>query len=108
MGFLAVVPQIEGLTIEDFEKHARKKPQLMKYLPDDKDWHHLEKKWVCDVLYTLDQQGIQQMITQAQLERRKKLEQSQNMMVDLRPEFVQALIKCATFGSKCASITYWI
>lgn len=49
---VAAVPQIDGLTMEDFAKHARAKPQLLKYLPDEKDWHHLDKKWVCDVLYT--------------------------------------------------------
>ena len=49
---VSAVPQIEGLTIEDFLKHARKKPTLLKHLPDEKDWHHLDKKWVCDVLYS--------------------------------------------------------
>ena len=102
------MPQIDGLTIEDFEKFARKKPNLMKHLPDDKDWHNLDKKWVSDVLYTLDTAGIQQIITQAQVERRKKLEQSQNMMVDLRPEFALALRKCAGFGSKCSPMSFHV
>ena len=48
------MPQIEGLTVEDFLIHARKKPALLKFLPDEQDWHHLDKKWVCDVLYTQD------------------------------------------------------
>ena len=55
---MAAVPQIEGLTVEDFLKLARKKPALLKYLPDEKDWNHLDKKWVCDVLYTLDTKGV--------------------------------------------------
>ena len=46
------MPQIEGLTVEDFLKHARMKPVLLRYLPDEKDWNHLDKKWKCDVLYT--------------------------------------------------------
>jgi len=57
------VPQIEGLTVEDFLKHARKKPVLLRYLPDEKDWNHLDKKWVCDVLYTHDTEAVQGMIT---------------------------------------------
>jgi hypothetical protein len=52
------VPQIEGLTIEDFLKHARQKASLLKFLPDEKDWNHLDKKWVCDVLYTKDTQAV--------------------------------------------------
>lgn len=49
---VAAVPQIEGLTVEDFLNHARKKPPLLRFLPDEKDWNHIDKKWVCDVLYT--------------------------------------------------------
>ena len=73
---VAAVPQIEGLTIEDFLNHARTKPALMKCLPDEVDWHHLDKKWVCDILYTGDQVGIQQMINQAMTARKSKLERS--------------------------------
>jgi glycosylphosphatidylinositol transamidase (GPIT) subunit GPI8 len=62
---VAAVPQIEGLTVEDFLKHAKKKPMLMKYLPDEKDQVHLDKKWICDILYTVDTAAIQEMITKA-------------------------------------------
>lgn len=68
------MPQIEGLTVEDFLKHARKKPVLLRYLPDEKDWKHLDKKWVCDVLYTHDTEAVQGMITKAMQDRRKRLE----------------------------------
>jgi hypothetical protein len=51
---LAAVPQIEGLTCEDFLSYARGKPLLLKHLPDEKDWLGLDKKWVCDVMFTLD------------------------------------------------------
>ena len=68
------MPQIEGLTVEDFLKQARKKPVLLRYLPDEKDWNHLDKKWVCDVLYTHDTEAVQGMITKAMQDRRKRLE----------------------------------
>ncbi len=48
------MPQIDGLTVEDFLKFARSRAALMRFLPDEKDWNHIDKKWVCDVLYTLD------------------------------------------------------
>jgi hypothetical protein len=51
---ISAVPQIDGLTVEDFLTQAKKKPTLLRYLPDERDWHHLDKKWVCDVLYTKD------------------------------------------------------
>lgn len=55
---VSAVPQIEGLTTEDFLDHARKKPALLKLLPDEGDWHHLDKKWMCDVLYTKDTEAV--------------------------------------------------
>ena len=73
---VAAVPQIDGLTVEDFLTHARTKPLLMRFLPDEDDWNHLDKKWICDVLYTCDQKGVQDMINAAVLARRRKLEQS--------------------------------
>ena len=30
----------------------------MKLLPDERDWDHLDKKWVCDVLYSRDPVGV--------------------------------------------------
>ena len=34
---VSAVPQIEGLTVEDFLKHARDSLQLRLYLPDERD-----------------------------------------------------------------------
>ena len=70
---MAAVPQIEGLTVEDFLRHAREKPALLRYLPDDKDWNHLDKKWVCDVLYTQDTEAVKTMITKAMNDRKRRL-----------------------------------
>jgi len=47
---------------------------LMKHLPDESGWNHVDRKWVCDVLYTLDTQGIQVMINRAMERRKAKLE----------------------------------
>ena len=49
---VAVVPQIDGLTVEALEAFASKKPLLLKYLPNQRDWNHIDKKWLCDVLFT--------------------------------------------------------
>ena len=97
---MAAVPQIEGLTVEDFLRHAREKPALLRYLPDEKDWNHLDKKWVCDVLYTQDTEAVKTMITKAMHDRKRRLEESQDLLVDMRPEFAAALKRCQTFSCK--------
>jgi len=55
---VSAVPQIEGLTIQDFLEYAKGEPPMLKYLPDSRDWVHFDKKWVCDLMYTLDPAGI--------------------------------------------------
>ena len=74
---VAVIPQIDGLTTEDFEQFAKSKPLFLKWLlPNERDWNHIDKKWMCDVLYTKDAAGFQDMVMKAIVERKKKIEQS--------------------------------
>ena len=80
-------PQIEGLTVADFLEYAKNKPDLLHFMPDPRDWVHIDKKWVCDVLYTLDPQGIQDMINGCMETRKVKVELSKHLNVNIRPEF---------------------
>jgi hypothetical protein len=84
---VSAVPQIEGLTVEDILEFARKNAQIVKHLPDERDWVHIDRKWVCDVVYTLDKNNFSGLITSAMKKRKERLEQSQNLLVDMRPEF---------------------
>ena len=52
------VPQIEGLTVHDVLSMARKSQTILKHLPDERDWVHMDRKWICDVVYTLDKQNF--------------------------------------------------
>ena len=40
------------------------------------------------------------MIKKAMERRNKRLEQSQDLLIEMRPEFASALKKCSTFSSK--------
>ena len=84
--------------MDDFLIYAKKKPNLMKYLPDDNGWNHHDKKWICDVMYTIDEQGIKSLITKAMEVRKDKLEHNQNLVVEMRPEFAKALKKSINFS----------
>jgi len=100
---VSVVPQIDGLTVDDFLKHARTNPTILKHLPDERDWFHLDKKWLCDVMYTIDTPGTQAMVDIALKARRQKLEKSQSQIVEMRPEFASALKNALSFSSKRSS-----
>lgn len=71
---VSAVPHIDGLTVEDFIEFARDRPHLIRYLPDERDWVHMDRQWVCDVLNTLDYDGIQDKVKVAMKKRKDKLE----------------------------------
>jgi hypothetical protein len=60
---------------------------MLQHLPDEQDWLHLDKKWICDLLYSLDEPGVQAMIDASLQQRKHKMEEKQNLLVELRPEF---------------------
>ena len=97
---VSCVPQIEGLAVNDFLDYARNKSHLLEYLPVAKNWLHLDKKWICDQLYTRDTEGVQKMIDDAMKVRKQKLEEKQDLLVDVRPEFAAALSTSFSFSSK--------
>ena len=63
----------------------------MKYLPSEQYWLHLDKKWICDILYSLDMEGVQEMIDKALKTRKDKQEKNQDLLIEMRPEFAKAL-----------------
>ena len=97
---VSAVPQIEGLTVEDILGMYKAKPALLKHIPEERDWVHTDRKWLCDVLFTIDKAGFQNSINDAIKRRKQRLEASRDLMVEMRPEFVQALNACMNFSSK--------
>ena len=87
----------------DFVNFAKDHPQCLEFLPDEQDWLHLDKKWICDVLYTLEKEAFQSVINSAMVVRKQKLEHNQNLLVEIRPEFAQALQNTLNFSSKIMS-----
>ena len=79
--------------------HAKSNPALLKYLPEEKDWVHIDKSWLCNVLYTIDTDNIEKMIKKAMQERRERLDKKEEQVIQIRPEFSQALQECVTFSS---------
>ena len=94
------MPQIDVLTVTDFLEFAKKNQALLRYIPDPRDWVQIDKKWVCDVLYTLDPAGVQDMINDCLETRKVKNELSKHLNVNMRPEFAKALSECQSFSSK--------
>jgi hypothetical protein len=97
---VAAVPQIEGLTVEDMLDYCKAKHAILRHLPDERDWVHIDRKWLCDIVYTLDRDGFQEFIKRALNVRKEKVLESRSMLVEVRPEFAKAFAQCMSFSCK--------
>ena len=97
---MAAVPQIEGLTVEEMLELAKTSPNALKHLPDERDWDGLNRKWVADILFTVERAKFEKIIKDAVKARKERLEEKNNLLVEMRPEFAQAFQNCMNFSRK--------
>ena len=62
---MAAVPQIEGLTVERMLELAKTSVAALRHLPDERDWDGLNRKWVADILYTVERAKFEKVIKEA-------------------------------------------
>jgi hypothetical protein len=86
--------------VEDMLDFAREKPAVLRHLPDERDWDHIDRKWLTDVLFTIEKANFDRMVKAAVKSRRERLEDKHNLNVSMRPEFAQAFQSCMNFSSK--------
>ena len=79
---------------------AKKTPNTLKHLPDQRDWDHMDRKWLADIIYSVDRVNFERMIKDAVKARRDRLEEKNDMNVVISPEFAQAFQSCMSFSSK--------
>ena len=96
---MAAVPQIEGLTVESMLELTKTSVAALRHLPDERDWDDLNRKWVADILYTIERAKFEKVIKDAVKARKERLEEKHNLNVEMRPEFAQALQNCMSFSS---------
>ncbi len=75
------------MTVEDMVDLAKTSPNALRHIPDERDWDGLSRKWLADILYTVEKAKFEKMIKDAVKARRDRLEEKNDMLVDMRPEF---------------------
>jgi hypothetical protein len=79
---------------------------LRNYVPDLSEWVHLDRKWLCDVLYTLDTDVFQRQIESSLTKRRKVVQVKTKDMVGIRSEFAAALAKSVVCSHSKTCLSY--
>ena len=44
---------------------AKTSPNALRHLPDERDWDGLNRKWVADILYTVERAKLEKLIKDA-------------------------------------------
>ncbi len=73
--------------MEDMLEVAKTNINTLRHLPDERDWDGLNRKWVADIIYTVDRAKFERMIKDAVTARKDRLEEKNNLNVEMRPEF---------------------
>jgi hypothetical protein len=69
---------------------AKASQAVKRHLPDERDWDHMDRKWLSDILFSLEKNKFDKMIKDAVKARRDRLEDKHNLNINIRPEFAAA------------------
>ena len=69
---------------------AKTSQTALKHIPDERDWDGLNRKWLADFLFTVERVKFEKAIKDAVKARKERLEEKNNLVIEMRPEFAQA------------------
>jgi hypothetical protein len=90
---------IDGLQVSELLKYIEE-VNLGQYFPDVRDWVHVDRKWLCDVLYSLESKGFDILVNRCIELKRKKSDAIKGHVVPIRTEFAEALKNATSCSSK--------
>ena len=82
-------PQYEGLSIKDILARTKDHPQVLKYLPDQQDWHRLPRQWLINLFTTVVGKPFSDWVASVLSQRNENMALKQNLMVDVDNEIAQ-------------------
>jgi hypothetical protein len=81
---------IEGLQVSELLKFIDE-AKFGRFFPDVRDWMHVDRKWLCDLLYSLDSKKFDIFVDKCIDNKRKKIDTTKGLVVPIRAEFAEAL-----------------
>ncbi len=71
--------------MENILELANTSSAALRYLPDERDWEDLNRKWVADILYTVERVKFEKVIKDAVIAKKERLEGKHNLNVEMHP-----------------------
>ena len=92
-------PQYENISVNGMLQEAKQDPDLMSYLPDEKELHLLPRQWLANVIYTRLGQLFKDWVDRHVKARHEKYTSKHNLLIDMDPEVAAAFNTSAQVSS---------
>ena len=102
------VPQFEGLSIETVLEFASDKPDVLMYLPDERDYGKLPRRWLCGVVFTKVGEPFRNWVQEKIKARNDYVASKRNLMIDLDPRIAAAFNQSINISSKLALVSAFV
>ena len=94
------VPQYEGLSIERILEKGQEHPEVVNYLPDERDIERLPRSFIVNVTYTLMGEKFKSWVLEVIVERNNRIAENRKLIIELDPAVAAAFRDSVNISSK--------
>ena len=94
------VPQYEGLSIDRILEKGQEHPQVVNYLPDERDIERLPRSFIVNVTYTLMGEKFKSWVHEVIVERNNRIAENRKLIIELDPAVATAFRDSVNISSK--------
>ena len=94
------VPQYEGLSIDRILEKGQEHPQVVNYLPDERDIDRLPRSFIVNVTYTLMGEKFKSWVQEVIVERNNRIAENRKLIIELDPAVATAFRDSVNISSK--------
>ena len=94
------VPQYEGLSIDRILEKGQEHPEVVNYLPDERDIERLPRSFIVNVTYTLMGEKFKSWVHEVIVERNNRIAENRKLIIELDPAVAAAFRDSVNISSK--------
>ena len=94
------MPYYEGLSIEKILAFGKKFPQVVNYLPEERDIHRLPRAFIVNIINTIVKEPFRDWVSDRIKDRNDEIAVKRNLNIELDPEIALAFRNSVNISSK--------
>ena len=100
------VPKYPELKVETFWKIIKENPIYLSYFPDYNEGKLPQRQYMFDLLHTIDESFVENLIQDCHMNRRIKPNFDINECVEIRPDLMEEIMNSYHYSSKIELLVY--